>query len=421
LVFRELPFSCTVNTSMISRVIEESAPSRARWELSTALSVLLVEDDDDDALLVADLLETTTLRLDRVATAGEAATWLRATPADCVLLDLGLPDASGLEAIGALLAPNPAIAVVVLTGDSDEQRGIEALGAGAEDYLVKGRIDTGTLLRAIRYGVERKSAERGRQELAVARTLAAENSRLQRGLLPDPIVGDPRITIAAAYRPGGRRLLLGGDFYDVVQDAGGRTHAVIGDVCGHGPDEAALGVRLRMAWRTLVLAGAPDDELLATLDRVLEHERDDAGLFTSVATVIVESDCRSATVRLAGHPEPFVIDDAMIRPLGPCANGRVLGIGGARRWPATVVELGDDWELLLYTDGLYEGRAGHGSARLGIGGLLDVMAASSLVIEGAKPDVLSDLIGEIEELNGSALRDDVAILALTCTASAGSA
>ncbi|MDX6690727.1 MAG: hypothetical protein QOG15_2184 [Solirubrobacteraceae bacterium] len=406
---------------MTDLVIDASAPARVRVNSSAELSVLLVEDDDDDALLVGDLLETTTLRLNRVATAAEAELWLRGTQADCVLLDLGLPDASGLEAIGALVAPNPAIAVVVLTGDSDEQRGIEALGAGAEDYLVKGRIDTGTLFRAIRYAVERKTAERARQELAVARTLAAENSRLQRGLLPDPIVGDPRIAIAAAYRPGGRRLLLGGDFYDVVEDAGGRTHAVIGDVCGHGPDEAALGVRLRMAWRTLVLAGAPDDELFATLDRLLEHERDEAGLFTSIATVIVDSGCRSATVRLAGHPEPFVIAGSTIRRLEPCAHGHVLGIGGARRWPATEVELGDDWALLLYTDGLYEGRAGDGGGRLGIGGLLDVMAGSSLLTDGAQPDVLAALIGEIEQLNGSALSDDVAILALTCTSSAGPA
>ncbi len=401
--------------SMTDVVIGDQALDHVRWDATTVLSVLLVEDDEDDALLVADLLETTTLRLDHVATAAEAGVWLRARHADCVLLDLGLPDASGLESIGMLLASNPAIAVVVLTGDSDEQRGIEALGAGAEDYLVKGRIDTGTLLRAIRYAVERKAAERARQELAVARALAAENSRLQRGLLPDPIVDDPRITIVAAYRPGGRRLLLGGDFYDVVEDAAGRTHAVIGDVCGHGPDEAALGVRLRMAWRTLVLARAPDDELLPILDRVLVHERDRAGVFTSMATVMVEPDRRSATVRLAGHPEPFIMVGATIRPLAPCVHGCVLGISEAPDWTATEVELGDDWTLLLFTDGLYEGRAGDGNARLGMSGLNDVMAASSLLTEGAHPDVLAGLIGNIEELNGSALRDDVAILALTCS------
>ena len=61
--------------------------------------------------------------------------------------------------------------------------------------------------------------------------------------------------MVARYRPGRANALLGGDFYDVVETPDGTVHAVIGDVCGHGAAEAAIGVCLRVAWRSLVLAG----------------------------------------------------------------------------------------------------------------------------------------------------------------------
>lgn len=102
----------------------------------------------------------------------------------------------------------------------------------------------------IRYAVQRRRAEVIARELSEAQLLAAENVRLSRGLLPAPLITDPAVGHAAQYRPGGGRMLLGGDFYDVMQTPDGAVWAVIGDVCGHGPDEAALGVCLRIAWRT---------------------------------------------------------------------------------------------------------------------------------------------------------------------------
>ena len=86
---------------------------------------------------------------------------------------------------------------------------------------------------------------------------ARENARLARGLLPSPLIFDPRLTVATRYRPGGGQLQLGGDFYDLIETPDGWLHALVGDVCGRGPDEAALGVCLRVAWRTMVLAGQP--------------------------------------------------------------------------------------------------------------------------------------------------------------------
>ena len=144
--------------------------------------------------------------------------------------------------------------MLVLTGFDDERRGVEAVAAGAQDYLVKGATAGAVLHRSLRYAVERRRAELTQQQLSIAQLEARENARLERGLLPAPLVSDPRLALATHYRPGRRRALLGGDFYDAVEEPGGRVHLVVGDVAGHGPDEAALGVCLRIAWRTLVLA-----------------------------------------------------------------------------------------------------------------------------------------------------------------------
>src|SRR3954469_4971880 len=214
---------------------------------SAPLRILLVEDDDGDALLVEELLDISgaPVEITRAPTLAEA---LRTDLAeiDCVLLDLDLPDAQGLSALHRLKTDRADLAVLVLTGLDDDQRGNEAVGAGAQDYLVKGQIDGQGLARAVRYAVERQSADEARQQLEVARLHAEENARLERGLLPAPLVTDTGLELTAHYRPGRRRALLGGDFYDAVQDTGGAVHVVIGDVSGHGPDAAALGVCLRI-------------------------------------------------------------------------------------------------------------------------------------------------------------------------------
>jgi serine phosphatase RsbU (regulator of sigma subunit) len=372
--------------------------------------VLLVEDDDGDALIVEDLLLDAwpSLVIDRVRRASDAEHALH-PGVDCVLLDLGLPDAVGLEAVRRVRAIDSEMPVVVLTGDSDEQRGVRALAAGAQDYLVKGTITGVGLSRAIRHSVQRKLAERSQRELAILRVQTAENTRVQRGLLPHPIIADERISVRSAYRPGNRRQLLGGDFFDVVQPRPDQLHAMLGDVCGHGPDEAALGVRLRIAWRTLILAQAPSDQVLATLDRVHAQERHAEHIFTTLACVSIDLSAGVATVRLAGHPPPILVSGSRPELMSEGSAGPPLGLALDDSWPAHQVEIGNRWSLLLYSDGIYEGRVPDRSDRLGIDGLLELLAAAS----GLDSDAPERLIEGVEELNGGPLDDDVALVSLT--------
>ena len=84
---------------------------------------------------------------------------LRKRETDAVILDLGLPDSLGLDALASILQQQPAAPIIVLTGLSDESVGIEAVQKGAQDYLIKGQIESSLLKRSIYYAIERKKVE----------------------------------------------------------------------------------------------------------------------------------------------------------------------------------------------------------------------------------------------------------------------
>jgi serine phosphatase RsbU (regulator of sigma subunit) len=384
--------------------------------------VLLVEDDDGDALLVEELLldVDAPVVVKRARSLGQATTLI--SDAACVLLDLGLPDSQGLQGLRQLLGIEPEAAVVVLTGEASEHLGEQAVRAGAQDYLVKGEVDGPMLHRVIRYAVERRRAEEAQRELRIAQVLAQENARLERGLLPPPVLADPRLGVSSRGLAGGQQHLLGGDFYDVVEAADGWVHALIGDVCGRGPAEAALGVCLRVAWRTLVLAGRPAEEILATLNQLLEYEREDDTMFATLCMVSVTPDRRTGWVRMAGHLPPLLLTGGGVLEL-QSPTSPPLGLGQVHGWPGTPVRLDGSWSILLYTDGLIEGRIGPGSERLGSEGLMELIKdALRAAPEGngeagaggtpADGPLLDRVIERVRDLNGGDLDDDLAILAL---------
>src|SRR6202165_3531679 len=122
--------------------------------------VLLVEDDPVDARLLRAMFNEPSSRkmeLTHVRRMSEAVNLLVASAFDIILLDLGLPDAKGLEAVRQLHAVAPRVPLVVLTGSEDESLATQALQEGAQDYLLKGQIDTQGLLRDLRYAIERQT------------------------------------------------------------------------------------------------------------------------------------------------------------------------------------------------------------------------------------------------------------------------
>ncbi|GAB2732435.1 PP2C family protein-serine/threonine phosphatase [Kitasatospora kifunensis] len=451
------------------------------------LKLLVIENDTTDARLIEELLAAsgTPVELTWARSLEQAAAQLTPQPAvpgrrartlpvdfSCVLLDLATPStttpstdsaraaagADPLDGLRELLRLAPKAAVVVLTDAADTQLGAAAVAAGAQDFLTKDDTDGPLLARALRYAVERKRADESQRRLVEAELRGQENARLQRHLLPTPLLEGAELSFTRRYRPGRRRALLGGDFYDAVRTDDGTIHVVIGDVCGHGPDEAALGVALRIAWRTLVFAGLSGQALLTTLQHVLEHERRSDEIFATLCMLVITpgtpaddaprghrrattgartsgdrpapgvgqqplpSDrpaVEHAQLYLAGHPAPLLLspdERPVVLPFeqaGP-ALGLLACDDTDASWPPHHVELEPGWSLLLYTDGLIEGRVGAGSRRLGQDGLIGLISdhqANGLT----RGRLVDSALAEVEDLNGGALTDDVAILLLERT------
>ncbi|MFF5854500.1 PP2C family protein-serine/threonine phosphatase [Streptomyces sp. NPDC012751] len=372
--------------------------------------ILLVEDDDGDALLVEELLFDTDLPhvLVRCRSAAEARRALAADPVDCVLLDLHLPDASGVRTVQAI-QPETHAAIIVLTGLDEPRAGVDALAAGAQDYLVKGKVEPDLMQRAVRYAVQRKQAERANAALAMGRLRAEENARLERGLLPEPILTSSAVTASSRYYPGRAQALLGGDFLDVVQTEDGQIHAVIGDVSGHGPDAAALGVCLRIAWRSLTLGGHREQHLLHLLEQIHIAERAVSDLFTTCTLITLDPAAATLTLHLAGHHEPLLLTPEGTREVA-APHGIALGIApGLGKWPATTLALPPRGALVAYTDGLIEGFADPSGARLGVDGLLRIIDSVRAPDPGTH---LDQLIARTRTLNADRHTDDLAILRL---------
>jgi PAS domain S-box-containing protein len=158
---------------------------------STAIQILLVEDNPGDARLVREMLAEAagdgsgvTFAVTHSRELGQALRALAEGAFQVVLLDLGLPDSQGLDTLRRVLEAAPAAPVLVLSGLGDRELALEAVKAGAQDYLVKGRVDEYSLPRAIRYALERKRSEeeirRRNRELALLnRVIAASAASLE--------------------------------------------------------------------------------------------------------------------------------------------------------------------------------------------------------------------------------------------------
>lgn len=399
-----------------------SAEVGSRGEIAP-VRVLIVDDDDGDAMLVEELFADSALEvtLDRARSIDEA---LGRLDVDCVLLDLGLPDATGLSGVERINATGTSAALVVLTGMTSSDLGVEAVAAGAQDYLVKHEVAPDLLARSVRYAVQRRLSDEQARTIYKSSVRARETARLERALLPTPSIVDPRLSVLVGYLPGGDGL-LGGDFYDVVERADGTLACIIGDVAGHGPDEAALGATLRTAWRTLVLAEIDPDRILPLLERVMLDERSRSETFTTLCQLVISADRSSAELYLAGHHAPILVSEQS-RAIEPTHRGRALGIPVESPWTSQRLVLDGSWWLMLYTDGLLEAtvrdvgdsqdrpddadrRDRGGRSRIGIDGLL---AAVSAEFRDGTDELVERILRTVHAVHGGRLVDDAAVLIL---------
>ncbi|MCG8597805.1 MAG: EAL domain-containing protein [Kiloniellales bacterium] len=143
------------------------------------IDLLLIEDNAADARLLELALEGSQFRTHKARNLESALNHLFGASVDIVLSDLSLPDASGLECIQLLTAAAPTVPIVVVTGAKDEETGLSALRAGAQDYIFKDDAKGSLLPRALRYAIERKQAEQRMIELAQQDSLTGLANRVQ--------------------------------------------------------------------------------------------------------------------------------------------------------------------------------------------------------------------------------------------------
>ncbi|TMG40578.1 MAG: GGDEF domain-containing response regulator [Chloroflexi bacterium] len=149
-----------------------------------AVRVLLVEDNVGDARLIELALAAarwTRFELERVDTLAAALARASQGGIDVMLLDLTLPDSSGIQTLREVYAQAREIPIVVFTGLDDDELAFNAVNEGAQDFLVKGRADTELLDRSIRYAIERHRALEQVRQLSIVDELTGLNNR--RGFL----------------------------------------------------------------------------------------------------------------------------------------------------------------------------------------------------------------------------------------------
>ena len=180
---------------------------------------------------------------------------------------------------------------------------------------------------------------------------------LQESLLPPQLPTIPGVEVAARYVAAGEGIDVGGDFYDLF-DLGGGWSVVMGDVCGKGPDAAALTALARYTLRATADQGRLPSEALAMLNDAVLRQRGD-GRFITVAYARLALNGTGGTrltLSTGGHPQPIVLRaDGTATPVGDA--GTLIGVVEDPELSDSTVDLGPGDALFLYTDGVTEAHA----------------------------------------------------------------
>jgi integral membrane sensor domain MASE1/anti-sigma regulatory factor (Ser/Thr protein kinase) len=227
---------------------------------------------------------------------------------------------------------------------------------------------------------------------------------LQTELLPPMLPEIPHMETAAWYRAGMREQEVGGDFYDVFQVAPGHWVAMIGDVCGKGPEAASLTALARFTLRAVSREQLEPSEALRVLNAAILEQRSDQRFMTvALARVTAEDGNQVATVSNGGHPLPLLVRaSGEVTEVGRA--GTLLGIYADPRLANHRVEMHPGDALVLFTDGLNERREAGAEPT---GQIWETLRASA----GAGAREIADRLQGMAP-DDSDVSDDVALLVL---------
>ncbi len=310
----------------------------------------------------------------------------------------------------------------------DEEHYDEIVAIGMRSAIVVPMTTRGRTLGALTWVNGRSGRRFDEQDVELAHELARrcataiDNARLysdrsyiartlQQSLLPVELPDIPGIETAARFRPTGEGNEVGGDFYDVFETGNRGWTVVMGDVCGKGPDAAAVTALARYTLRAAAMREKLPSRSLQLLNEALLRQRDDRR-FCTVAYAYLEKLDRGARAGIStgGHPLPLVLRaDGSVEPVG--APGTLLGIVPDPDLEDHLVTLEPGDSLVFYTDGVIESRPDSN-------GVLDERRLGELVATcaGESPDAIAARIEDaaVMSQNGRP-RDDIAVLVLRVT------
>ncbi len=354
------------------------------------LSVLLVEDEPGDALLVDYALRMSTapiFHVTHVTTLAAAIAHVeRGEPVDVVLLDLSLPDSSGIATVSRMQEAASKTPIVIMTGMDDPRFASSALEVGAQDYLIKSDDPERTVGRAIRYAITRMASlierqallERiGEQQRHLLEELAAARA-MQFDLLPRPERLDPRLaelglTVESFFEPSSG---IGGDLWGCHDCGDSRMSFYTFDFAGHGIGAALNVFRLhalisehwdprRQPAETLRMLGSALRGLLGR------------GQFATMFLCTVDCERGEIEWASAGAPAPLLIIDGRQRFLD--AHGVPLGLSKTPEYETHTEPFPPGASLLMYSDAITDAPQADGETfgEAGLAGLVEALLADT--------------------------------------------
>jgi hypothetical protein len=254
-----------------------------------------------------------------------------------------------------------------------------------------------SILLAVAYAL---TLLRNRRLASQRRELLGRVGLLQAALLPELPDSFGSCRASVAYRPADGPG-AGGDFYDVLPLAGGKTALLIGDVSGHG--RAALGrtALARYTLRAYLEAGLEPWEALQIAGSVLAGKLE--GDFVTALLAVHDAAAGTLTYASAGHPPPIVVSDAGFEPV-LVATAPPLGVGASSGQRQTTLPFPRGAIACFYTDGLSEARSG--GQQMGASGL-------ESIVRELGPDITAEKVIERVAASARRIRDDAAACVIT--------
>ena len=233
----------------------------------TVRNLLLIENDDQHAEQVQQLLQSgdgveaqqEEFHIHRSTCLNSSLAVLENRPIDVILLDDALPDHSGVDSINAIQANGCRAPIILYTDISDGELALQAVRAGAQDYLVKDRVTANELIHCLLHAIERRQRIVAELNLGEVKEQHSRMGQLQAHLLPQSAPTVSGYQISGRSEPAAS---AGGDYFDYLELPGGNLGVAIADVSGHEMASSLTMAGLRGCVRTCTRLAQPIDAMM---------------------------------------------------------------------------------------------------------------------------------------------------------------